>query len=45
MGTRAAVAGVLALSALTLVGGGGATPGARALPRLGLVSFVLRTHK
>jgi Tol biopolymer transport system component len=45
MGTRAAVAGVLALSALTLVGGGGATPTARALPRLGLVSFDLRTHE
>jgi hypothetical protein len=45
MGTRAAVAGVLALSALTLVGGGGATPTAEALPGLGLVSFDLRTHK
>jgi len=35
----------LAVSALTLVGGGGAAPTARAVPRFGLISLDLRTHK
>jgi Tol biopolymer transport system component len=43
--TRAAITGVLVVSALTLVGGGGAAPTARAVPRYGLISLDLRTHK
>jgi Tol biopolymer transport system component len=42
---RAAIAGVLAVSALTLVVGGGAAPKARAVPRYGLISLDLRTHQ
>jgi Tol biopolymer transport system component len=45
MGTRAATAGVLGVSALMVVGGGGAAPTARAIPRTGLISLDLRTHK
>jgi Tol biopolymer transport system component len=42
---RAAIAGALAMSALLLAGGGGATPTAQALARPGIVSLDLRTHK
>lgn len=42
---RAAMAGALAVSALLLAGGGGATPMAQALARPGIVSLDLRTHK
>jgi Tol biopolymer transport system component len=44
VGSRAAIAGVLALSALTLVGGGGAAP-TTPTARPGLISLDLRTHK
>jgi Tol biopolymer transport system component len=42
---RAAIAGALAVAALVLVSGGGAAPTAQTIPRPGLVSLDLRTHK